>query len=495
MPERFASRRRSPARSAGFAQEAPAAATQGGAVHEVYAGIGSNLGDRQANILSALQRLRARCEVLAVSAFYGSPPAGGATGPEFLNVAVALRTELGREAFEEFARGVEAAVGRSTAAVHLAPRPIDIDLIAIDGRIVRDDLEQRPYDAAPLAEIAPHLVLRRDFEDVRKIDRSLHFAVDRQALAPDVALSLERAGVCAVRRTLLARSGSDVRAYDAEFSMSNALGANRAGAHMSRYSEILSEALDTCLRDDPNAAIQLLPGTIARRIADAQDATHAEVRLRASFTLERWTPVSARPTQERYTLLAIGYAGPKGNRTLVGAEAFGMTACPCAQEMMRERSERALLDAGFDANAAARALDALPQATHNQRSRGSLLIGHPGAPEAIAVEDVIEIVENAMSSETYELLKRPDELFVVNKAHARPRFVEDAARAMLAGALDMYADFDDDAYVSARQVNEESIHKHDAFAQGFGSFGELRTELRGESFDHRTRPTQWLRGR
>ncbi|HEY1429703.1 MAG TPA: 2-amino-4-hydroxy-6-hydroxymethyldihydropteridine diphosphokinase, partial [Candidatus Tumulicola sp.] len=60
-------------------------------MHQAYAGIGSNLGDRQANILAAVQRLRAGCEILAVSAFYASAPAGGATGPEYLNVAVLLQ--------------------------------------------------------------------------------------------------------------------------------------------------------------------------------------------------------------------------------------------------------------------------------------------------------------------------------------------------------------------------------------------------------------------
>jgi GTP cyclohydrolase-4 len=463
-------------------------------VHEVYAGIGSNLGDRQANILAALQRLRARCEVTAVSAFYASPPAGGATGPEYLNLAVAVRTPLDRDAFEAFARAIEAAVGRSTSSIRLAPRPIDIDVLAIDGQVVRDDLEDRPYDAAPLAEIAPHLVRRRAFEFVRRVERSLHFSIDRQSLAPDVAISLERAGVRSVRRTIVSGSDANLRAYDAEFSMSNALGPNLAGAHMSRYSEILADTIDTCLRDDPNGSLAHLPGSIARAIVVAQDAPHAEVRVRASFGLERWTPVSALPTEERYTFLAIAYATPNGSRTLVGAEAFGMTACPCAQEMMRERSERKLREAGFDAGAAARALDAIPQATHNQRSRGSLLVGHPAKPQTVAVEDVIEIVENAMSSETYGLLKRPDEFFVVSKAHSRPRFVEDAARAMLAATLDMYGDLGDDAYVSARQVNDESIHKHDAFAQGFGTFGELRAELRGETIAERTRPSQWLRG-
>ena len=147
--------------------------------------------------------------------------------------------------------------------------------------------------------------------------------------------------------------------------------------------------------------------------------------------------------------------------------------------MMREHSLRELREAGFSQADAQRALDALPVATHNQRGRGSILVGTSAtASEAIRAEDLVEIVENAMSSETYDLLKRPDEFFIVNKAHHNPKFVEDVVRGMLARALDMYADFGDDTFVAARQVNYESIHKHDAIADAFGTFGEFRQELR-----------------
>jgi len=63
-------------------------------MHIVYVGIGSNLGDRQGNILQALQKLRARCSVEAVSASYETPPMAGAAGPAFLNVAARLGTSL-----------------------------------------------------------------------------------------------------------------------------------------------------------------------------------------------------------------------------------------------------------------------------------------------------------------------------------------------------------------------------------------------------------------
>ena len=133
-------------------------------------------------------------------------------------------------------------------------------------------------------------------------------------------------------------------------------------------------------------------------------------------------------------------------------------------------------------------------ATHNQRGRGSVLIGvTDGRDGEIRAEDLVEIVENSMSSETYDLLKRPDEFFVVNKAHHNPKFVEDVVRGILCRALDVYADFADETFIFASQVNYESIHKHDAFAETYGTFGELRAELAtGEYASTKTDLAAWL---
>jgi GTP cyclohydrolase-4 len=162
--------------------------------------------------------------------------------------------------------------------------------------------------------------------------------------------------------------------------------------------------------------------------------------------------------------------------------------------MVREHSLRELLAAGFSEADANRALDALPVATHNQRGRGSILIGAE-APfgDQLRAEDLVEIVESSMSSETYDLLKRPDEFFIVNKAHRNPKFVEDVVRGILARALDVYADFPEGTFISATQLNYESIHKHDAFAEAFGLFAEFRRELReGIHVDTKTDVATWL---
>ena len=137
-----------------------------------------------------------------------------------------------------------------------------------------------------------------------------------------------------------------------------------------------------------------------------------------------------------------------------------------------------------------RILELVPLATHNQRGRGTLYLGTGLRLDA---EDLVDLVERSMSSPVYELLKRPDELFVVEHAHLAPRFVEDSVRLMVKGALDAYPELEEEDFVLARQVNFETIHNHDVLAERFGTVGELRDELEGG--EHSARHTElrdWL---
>jgi GTP cyclohydrolase I/GTP cyclohydrolase-4 len=84
-----------------------------------------------------------------------------------------------------------------------------------------------------------------------------------------------------------------------------------------------------------------------------------------------------------------------------------------------------------------------------------------------------------MSSPVYELLKRPDELFIVEHAHLQPRFVEDSVRVALKETLARYGTLADDDFLFSRQVNLETIHDHDVVAERAGTVGELRAELAG----------------
>jgi GTP cyclohydrolase-4 len=445
-------------------------------MHSVLIGVGSNLGDRQGTILGALQKLRRQARVELVSSYYETPPAGGVAGPAFLNVAARVTTELDAPAFGRF-------------------------------EVPHRYIATRPFNLVPLAEIAPDHVDPRLGKTIREIAagadvtgitrkaRAMHFFANRQEEAPDVRLSLNRVGVSSVKHIIRLNVGGVERVFNADFTMVADLRPDKAGLHMSRFSELLEAAtLDVLARPEKPARVEDLVAQIAREIVVSQDAIRADVRVRAEFGLERWTPVSGKRTEETYTLVGIAHADANRTRRLVGIEAEGMTACPCAQLMVREHSLHELEAAGFSTADANRALDALPVATHNQRGRGSVLIGTEGVfADHLRAEDLVEIVENSMSSETYDLLKRPDEFFIVNKAHQNPKFVEDVVRGILARSLDVYADFPDDTFVSATQVNYESIHKHDAFAEAFGLFGEFRRELRdGVHVDAKTDIATWL---
>ncbi len=95
----------------------------------------------------------------------------------------------------------------------------------------------------------------------------------------------------------------------------------------------------------------------------------------------------------------------------------------------------------------------------------------------IRVEQLIKIIEESMSSPVCELLKRPDENAIVVHAHENPMFVEDCVRNMVQKIVNEFSHFPDDTLVTVRQVNEESIHRHNAFAEKVATLGELKYEI------------------
>jgi GTP cyclohydrolase IV len=279
-------------------------------------------------------------------------------------------------------------------------------------------------------------------------DRIAMLGGDVQARRPSTQLSLSRVGVTGVEKVIRISSNGVEQLFYAELEAYVDLGPQQKGAHMSRFEEVVNEAIDEVI-------------TIAARYPEHKPA-----------------PASGTPTQEIYTLFGSAVASDLGTRRLVGVEAQGMTACPCAQEMVMERSHERLREDGFTDDEIARVFEAVPVATHNQRGIGTLHVGCPEAcTEAIDAETLLQIVESAMSSEIYELMKRSDEVEVVEKAHMRPRFVEDCVREMVRMAVERFGVLGEDAFVSARQENLETIHKHNVVAERHGLIGELTQEI------------------
>jgi GTP cyclohydrolase I/GTP cyclohydrolase-4 len=311
---------------------------------------------------------------------------------------------------------------------------------------------------------------------------------DLQASAPPVGLALSRAGVTGVNKAIRIRRGVQEILMAAELECTVDLARDQKGVHMSRFPELFDEAIDDVVLGE-GLLVEVLADRIATQIVERQQALRAEVRIIARWPLRRRTPVTDLATQEMVSLIGIAAATKAGARRVVGVEATGINACPCAQGLVRGRAAERLAEAGFGDDVE-RILDLVPLATHNQRGKGSLFLGTRLRLDA---QDLVDLVERSMSSPIYELLKRPDELFVVEHAHLAPRFVEDSVRLTIKSALDVYDELDDGDFVHARQVNFETIHNHDVLAERFGTVGELRQEL--ETGEHGRRHTElrdWL---
>src|ERR1700710_1620134 len=256
-------------------------------------------------------------------------------------------------------------------------------------------------------------------------------APDVQASVPATQVSLSRVGVTGVEKVIRVKADGAENLYHANFECFVDLEPRQAGVHMSRFEENVGEAIDEVVLGEAFRA-ETLAAHIAGRVRESQHGRRAEVSVSARYPETVKTPATGHSTQEIYGLFGTAVASEHGTRTLTGVQAQGMTACPCAQEMVTGLSRERLAEQGFDDAQIEKIVSVVPIATQNHAGIGTLHIGCPeGGPAWIDAPDLLRIVESSMSSEIYELMKRPDEMSVVVKAHETPRFVEDCVREVI----------------------------------------------------------------
>jgi 2-amino-4-hydroxy-6-hydroxymethyldihydropteridine diphosphokinase len=143
----------------------------------VYLSIGSNLGDRAANLATAVERLSKLGEVKAVSSFYETEPVDYTAQPWFVNCAVALETELMPRQFLARLQSIERGMGRRRTHGK-GPRLIDLDILLFGNNIVdlpglvipHPEMHERRFVLEPLAEIAAdirHPVFKKTMRQLR----------------------------------------------------------------------------------------------------------------------------------------------------------------------------------------------------------------------------------------------------------------------------------------------------------------------------------------
>jgi GTP cyclohydrolase-4 len=243
---------------------------------------------------------------------------------------------------------------------------------------------------------------------------------------------------------------------------------NQKGSHLSRNLEAINEVVDSSVRD-PVGSLEELVDVIARSLLKRHDyATTSEVWATSDYFLERTSPWG-RTSLEPYRLVARANArrGAAEVELSIGVEVLGMTACPCAMETVRDDILKAHPEI-------AKWPEGIPIITHNQRNRTTVILQEPAGHD-VEADDLIDVVEESLSAPTYGLLKRPDEGRLVELAHRNPKFVEDVVRDVLERLLKRYPKMPDRAWVRVKSEAEESIHKHNAFAERSTTFGELRS--------------------
>ncbi len=288
---------------------------------------------------------------------------------------------------------------------------------------------------------------------------------------------LHKVGVSGIKKPLSVQRPERVVTLTALFDVTVDLPPTRKGSDLSRNAILLAEVVDaTVTRPVPSlesACVEIARELLVRHTY----ARTAHVEATADYFLRRGI-TEERSSYEDYQILAAAHSErPESGEAIavtksIGAEAVGMTACPCAMETARES-----LSADFPLLRDP-SLRELPMITHNQRNRTRALLDMPEEVDA-EVDALLGTIEASLSSPTYAILKRGDEARLVIHAHRQPKFVEDVLRDLLRRLPGDFPELPDQVIVRASTISEESIHKYNVVAAHRATLGELRRATNG----------------
>ena len=297
---------------------------------------------------------------------------------------------------------------------------------------------------------------------------------------PEVSLSLNKVGVVGVKMPIGYVSFNNkpviiVPIFDAFIDLPS----DQKGIHSSRNYEVINDVLSQYV--GKTYKLEDVCVAMSKELLEKHKyATRSEVRARGEAIFKQKTPKTKSPSYESFKIIAkaVSERRPDGSinsRRMIGISLAGITACPCDREVVKKIAEEEMGKLDLTNEEISKILDKIPIATHMQRTYGSILVE---IPEGIEVEAtrLVQIINNSMSSSTFELLKRPDEAELVIHATSNPRFVEDCVRYMMRYFVKEFPNFPDDTHLIFKARSMESIHQHDLIAERATTLGEIRKE-------------------
>ena len=301
---------------------------------------------------------------------------------------------------------------------------------------------------------------------------------DVQLLKPEVPIALNRVGLKNVKKLVEVNVMGKSRPIIliSTFDVFIDLPSDLKGANLSRNLEAIDDVIEKLTSKPVNRVEDLCSEIVDELLKRHEYAEMAEIQMKAELIVRKKTPVTKQKTDEVVNITCEVMKHRNGSeKVFVGVEVLGITACPCGQELIKSRV-REVLKGLVDREKLESVLNAIPLPTHNQRGRAIVKIEVRGdfSPR---IEDLITVAKGSMSFETFELLKREDELEVIWRMHRNPKFVEDCVRAMAKGVVETFKNAPDDVLIYLKQENEESIHQHNVIAEIFTTIGELRSNL------------------
>ncbi|MFW9782636.1 MAG: GTP cyclohydrolase MptA [Candidatus Heimdallarchaeota archaeon] len=312
------------------------------------------------------------------------------------------------------------------------------------------------------------------------------FKKDLQDSISTVNIPIDKVGIVGVEKKVDIIQENKRFSFYPKISALISLPSHKRGIHMSRTSETIEEIINEVIFK-PTPSVEVVGDRIARELLEKHPYTEkVEVKLEGKIIVQV-KDNEQRTIQKAYNIVSFVKARKNDKEEIdfsyyIGANAVGMTVCPCAKEMSQEYAEEIIKnrnDINLPTEVIQKLLNILPFSSHNQRSTGTIIVQIKDLNNhRIDVLDIIDIIEDSMSGKMQSVLKRPEEAKLVRSAHLKPLFAEDVVREMAKNfILRDFPNLDDNFKVIFKIESYESIHPHNVYAELKTTIGELKKQV------------------